>query len=686
MGRLMRNAAFLLLAVFSLTAHALETVTLQLNWKHQFQFAGYYVAIERGYFRDAGFDVTLRELGAGEDPVDLVLAGKADYGVAASELALHRGRGRPIVAMAAIIQNSPLVLLVNRKKVSSIEALNNGGAKIMLMPHEAELYAYLKREGIERYTVVHHSFDPDDLISGRVDALSAYSTDEPFVLRQHDFPYLVFTPRAVGINFYGDTLFTSEEKSKRQTAEVRAFRDATLKGWAYAMEHPQEAAELILRRYSNRHSLAHLLFEAAEMKRLMQPDLIELGTQSTQRWQQIARTYAELQMLPKNASVDGLIFDHGARRLPAWVWPAFALGAVILSLVLLLVWHFARLNRRMRAEVVSRREAEFALRQSEERYRQLAEHSKDVIWTLDLASLSFSYVSPSVLNVRGFSAEEVMRQTLKDALTQESYRQALAILQDHLQRLGEGDETARSVTTEVEQPHKNGGTVVSEVVASFVQDDAGRPQMVLGVARDISERRAVESQLREANERLRGQLQEIEKLQTALKEQAIRDSLTGCFNRRYLDETLERELWRARREGYPLALVILDLDHFKQINDTYGHLAGDLALKELASQLQADVRHEDVLCRYGGEEFVILMPRMALATALERAEAWRQRIADIRIQFGNFALSFTASAGVAAYPDHGKTPDELAQAADEALYAAKREGRNRVVAYRVTEG
>ncbi|WP_412478803.1 diguanylate cyclase [Azonexus sp. IMCC34839] len=682
----MRALFLLLLVAVSFSANALEAVTIQLNWKHQFQFAGYYVAIEKGYFRDAGFDVTLRELGSGEDPVDLVLAGKADYGVAASELALHRGRGKPIVAVAAIIQNSPLVLLVNRKKVSSIEALNNGGAKIMLMPHEAELYAYLKREGIERYTVIPHSFDPDDLISGRVDALSGYSTDEPFILRQHDFPYLVFTPRAVGINFYGDTLFTSEERSKRQPSEVRAFRDAAVKGWAYAMEHPQEAAELILRRYSNRHSLAHLLFEAAEMKRLMQPELIELGTQSAQRWQQIARTYAELQMLPTNVSMDGLIFDSGSRRLPVWVWPAFALGAVLLTAVLLVAWHFAKLNRLLRAEAASRREAEFALRQSEERYRQLAEHSKDVIWTLDLASLRFTYVSPSIRNVRGYTAEEVMRQSLQEALTAESYCHAMAILQEHLQRLGEGDMSALSATTEIEQPHKNGGVIVSEVVASFVLDETGQPQTVLGIARDISERRAVESQLRSANDRLRGQLQEIEKLQAALKEQAIRDSLTGCFNRRYLDETLERELWRARREGYPLALVILDLDHFKQINDTYGHLAGDLALKELAGQLQADVRHEDVLCRYGGEEFVILMPRMALATALERAEAWRQRIADIRIQFGNFELSFTASAGVAAYPDHGKTPDELAQAADEALYVAKREGRNRVVAYRVTEG
>jgi len=204
---------------------------------------------------------------------------------------------------------------------------------------------------------------------------------------------------------------------------------------------------------------------------------------------------------------------------------------------------------------------------------------------------------------------------------------------------------------------------------------------ILGISRDISERRVAEDRLRIANEDLRRQLEEIEHLQVALQEQAIRDSLTGCFNRRYLDETLERELWRARREGYPLALVILDLDHFKQINDTYGHQAGDEALRELARSLQADIRHEDVLCRYGGEEFVILMPRMPLAVAAERAERWRTTIAEIRVRFGNFTLAFTTSLGVAAYPEHGKMPDELTQAADLALYIAKHEGRNRVVVY-----
>ncbi len=677
----MRLFVLLFLALSLGPAHALERGVLQLNWKHQFQFAGYYAAIEKGYFRDAGFEVSLRELDEGHDPVQTVLGGEADFGVAASELALHRAKGEPVVALAAIVQNSPLVLLVNRRKVTSIDALNGG--RIMLTPHESELFAYLRREGIANYTAVAHSFDPKDLISGRVDALSAYLTDEPYVLREAGFPYLALNPSAVGIHFYGDTLFTSEARARGSASRVRAFRAAAIQGWAHAMAHPDEVADLILKKYSKRHTREHLLFEANELKRLMQPELVEIGQQSAARWQQIAQTYAELEMLPENYSIAGLIFEAEERKLPSWF--GFALTGAIMLIVAVAVaaLYFARLTRSLSREMITRRVFERALPTSEERYRQLAEHSKDVIWTLDLDTRRFTYVSPSIEGARGFTPEEVVSQPLSAALQPESYTKVVAMLEEHLSRIAAGDRSALSAMTEVEQPHKNGGAVVSEIVASFLLDAEGKPQSILGVSRDITERRRVEAQLREANDKLRGQLEEIENLHVALQEQAIRDSLTGCFNRRYLDETLERELSRSRREGYPLSLVILDLDHFKQINDTYGHQAGDQALVVLAETLRAGIRHEDVLCRYGGEEFIILMPHMPLATAAERAEAWRQKIADIRVPFGKFELTFTTSAGVAAYPDHGKTPDELSQSADLALYLAKNAGRNRVVVFSV---
>ncbi|KAB2921378.1 MAG: diguanylate cyclase [Dechloromonas sp.] len=678
-GRLFRLLAGLLLASLCLSAAALEKVVLQLNWKHQFQFAGYYAAIERGYFRDAGFDVELRELPDGGDPVATVLGGQADFGVAASELALHRAQGKPVVALAVIVQHSPLVLLAHRRRIQTVDALSD--SRIMLLPHETELLAYLKREGIQHYTAVTHSFDPADLISGKVDAISGYSTDEPFLLRQKGFPYIAYSPKAAGIDFYGDTLFTLSSRVRGREAQVLAFRAAALRGWQYAMQNPAEIADLILARYSTRHSRDHLLFEAAEMRRLMQPDLVDIGQMSAARWQQIAATYADLGMLPAVHSLEGLLLPEAPRDTPAWVRVALALTGLLLLMVTLAAAHYARLTRRLTCEIDSRQAAESALRDSEERYRRLAEQSRDVIWTVDLASLTYTYVSPAIESARGFLPEEVVGQTVRDSLSAASYERVMDLLGDHLQRLAAGDMTAISGMAEIEQVHKDGSLVPAEVMASFLLDAAGQPVGVLGISRNNAERRAVEAQLRAANDQLRQQLDEIGSLQEALKEQAIRDSLTGCFNRRYLDETLERELWRARREGYPLAVVILDLDHFKQINDTYGHQAGDEALRVLADRLRADIRHEDVLCRYGGEEFVILMPRMPLVIAAERAERWRASIAAIRVRFGSFELRFSASAGVAGYPDHARMPDDLMHCADVALYQAKENGRNRVVVF-----
>lgn len=190
-----------------------------------------------------------------------------------------------------------------------------------------------------------------------------------------------------------------------------------------------------------------------------------------------------------------------------------------------------------------------------------------------------------------------------------------------------------------------------------------------------------EKALLEANEALRRQLDEIDTLHARLSEQANRDSLTGLYNRRYLDTTLERELARCKREGQPLSLMMIDLDHFKRVNDTYGHLGGDEMLKEVGTLLATHARAGDVACRYGGEEFTLLLPNMPLDVAAQRAEDIRSTFAATSVRFGSFAIRATLSVGIAVYPEHGKLPDELTRMADLALYRAKEEGRDRVVIF-----
>jgi diguanylate cyclase (GGDEF)-like protein len=165
----------------------------------------------------------------------------------------------------------------------------------------------------------------------------------------------------------------------------------------------------------------------------------------------------------------------------------------------------------------------------------------------------------------------------------------------------------------------------------------------------------------------------------ALRGQAIRDPLTGLFNRRYLEETLQRELSRAVRHGSALGVIMLDLDHFKRLNDAFGHLAGDALLRALGAFLVANLRREDVACRYGGEEFLLILPGSTLENARRRAEQLQEQLKDLRAEHDGRPLGpVTCSLGVAAYPEHGATAEALVQAADTALYRAKLGGRDRV--------
>ena len=194
--------------------------------------------------------------------------------------------------------------------------------------------------------------------------------------------------------------------------------------------------------------------------------------------------------------------------------------------------------------------------------------------------------------------------------------------------------------------------------------------------RDTTQRHLAITELKQANTRLVAQLEVIDLLRTQLQEQAIRDALTGLFNRRYLQETLPRELSRAMREAYPVAVVMMDIDRFKTINDRYGHKAGDLMLQALGELFRTQTRLEDIVCRYGGEEFVLVFPDLLIEHAVQRAEELRLSFQALRVRYEGMEFSATISAGVAVFPHHGKTNDDLLRAADQAMYAAKAAGRN----------
>ena len=294
---------------------------------------------------------------------------------------------------------------------------------------------------------------------------------------------------------------------------------------------------------------------------------------------------------------------------------------------------------------------EAKLQQSEERHRLLADNAADVIWTMDLTG-GFTYISPSVEKLRGYTVDEVLAQTAEEVLCpgslihmQEGLARAINSVQNGL--------PFQVFRGELEQPCKDGSTVWTEATVSGIYNEDGRFVGMLGVTRDISDRKRMEEEIRLLS---------------------ITDKLTQSFNRLKLDETMEVQFEWSKSSGLPFVIIILDIDHFKLVNDTYGHQIGDRVLIELVTILHNHVRDGDVVGRWGGEEFLIILPNTTLAEATVLAERLRQAVA-------NYAFStagrVTISLGVSAFATDN-SPESIVSRADTALYLAKEKGRNRV--------
>lgn len=650
-------------------AHALDAVTLQLKWSHAFQFAGYYAAKEKGYYREAGLDVLIHEASPGEDPLKIVLGGKAQYGVGNSSLLLARNSGQPVVVLAAIFQHSPVVLIARQQ--GAVQAIHDvAGKRLMIEPQSGELLAYLKQEGIplESITQIEHSFKPQDLIDGKVDAMSAYVTNEPYLLDRAKIAYHAYTPRSVGIDFYGDNLFTTEQEIRDNPARVEALRAASLRGWQYAMAHPEEIADLIVAKYSQQHEREFYLFEAKQMAALLRTDLIEIGYMNPGRWRHIADTYADLGLLAKNSSLDGFIYNVKVKRDLTWLY----IGCLLLAIVSGVTFYIHRINRRLSQALVASKKDHELLLVSEERHRLLADNATDVIWMMSLDG-RFTYVSPSVEKLRGYTSDEVMQQSLAQVFTATSIPIAEKALSEPIAAMAMGQAFVE-FRGELEQPCKDGSTVWTEVTTSGMKNSANELIGILGVARNITERKQIEDQVRQY---------------------AFYDNLTKLPNRRLLNDRLSQMMAVSKRSACYSGLMFLDLDNFKPLNDKYGHAVGDMLLLEVANRLKNCVRETDTVARFGGDEFVVLVGDLmaertdAQAQAKHIAEKIRSSLAQA------YSLTFayksdaettvehhcTVSIGVALLSRHDANEDDILKWADTAMYQAKAAGRNQICFY-----
>ncbi len=296
------------------------------------------------------------------------------------------------------------------------------------------------------------------------------------------------------------------------------------------------------------------------------------------------------------------------------------------------------------------------LKTSELRYRRLFEAAQDGILILNAETGMIEDVNPYLINMLGYSCDEFIKKKLwevgafKDI---EANQKAFEMLQKN-EYIRYEDLPLRA---------KNGQLMHVEFVSNVYM--VGNEKVIQCNIRDITERKQAQDELR--------------KSEALLRELAIRDYLTGLFNRRYMEETLERELLRAARNQMSLGIIMLDVDVFKQFNDLYGHAVGDSILCELGTLLLAHVRGEDIACRYGGDEFILVLPGSPRSVARERAELICKLTKEIRPSFEGKTLdAITLSLGVAGFPENGSSSAAILRAADKALYSAKHQGRGRV--------
>lgn len=483
----------LLVFLSSHGAGASDKITLQLAWKHQFQFAGYYAALNKGYYQQAGLDVSIVEGGIGKFAREEVLSGRAQYGVAGAELLLHRKAGDPFVVLAPVFQHSPAVLLV-RKDSGIINLQGLIGKKIMLLPgfKDADILMALLNEGIspDKYQRLDQSYSIEDLIRKRTDAVSAYVTNEPWQVLQKKVTPLVISPMVYGVDFYSDCLFTTEKEIEHHPERVHHFLSTSLLGWKYAMDNPEEIIDLITAKYKVNKTKAHLRYEAREIRKIMLPDLVEIGHMNPGRWQHIKQTYEKLGLIDADFSLDKFLYmprhkpDYKRiKQISLGAMCAIALFAICSGVLFLF-------NRKLAAEIKERKLAQKETARQKKRAEQYLHMATVMFVSLDVEG-KINMLNEKACAILECNRKNVIGRNWFDMFIPESDQDDVqAVLKEMLSGKVNGPEYYEN-----EIISQKGETKYIAWSNTTVRDVHGKITGVLCCGDDISEKRKLQDQL-----------------------------------------------------------------------------------------------------------------------------------------------------------------------------------------------
>lgn len=731
----------------------IEKISVKLQWADQFQFAGYYVAKERGFYRDAGLDVVIQKFDPKKLAVDEVISGRSTYGIGRSSLLVDRMEGKDVVALAAIFQSSPFVLL--SAKSSDIQTPRDLIGKRVMMTEDFQdtisIRAMLNSQDIriDQIKFIEHSYNPIDIANGKTDVMACYISNEPFVLKEKGVETNAINPEAYGFDFYSDILFTSEAEVRNHPKRVRAFVDATLKGWEYAFENIPETAQLIRERYNGQNkSLESLIYEGRVLKELAYRGNKPLGSIAIDKFRRISDIYRVMgipqnekrlagfvyddnshQSVPLNADERSFLHMNTIRYTSIVMWPPFNFYSesdpAEAQGVAVDFWKLIRERTGMKVvyvpsptwasvlDAIKTKTADVTLGTAQSKAKEsyalfskpyasfpnVIVTDKTIDFLPGLEALSGKRIAVG----EGYGVIEAISAKYPNItiVGAEDTREALKLLSSG--RVDAVIDILPVVAYLMNADHHldlkiSGTTEFTSDVRMMIRNDYPELKSIIDKAIDSitpAERQRILNRYIAITYEDRIDYSwiygitiaalviiaifmyrqfEMGKYHKRLLKMATTDPLTGLVNRIRLDEKLLECHQFYQRTGRTFSVIIIDLDYFKRVNDTYGHLIGDKTLVNLSRLLSDNIRSIDTLGRWGGEEFMIICPETGREGGRQLAEKIQSVIE--RYDFPHIH-TLTCSFGISESQE-GDRIENVVGRADSALYRAKEEGRNRI--------
>jgi len=742
----MKKLSILLLLLTSLFSNEkLDKVSLELHWKNQFQFAGYYIAKEKGFYKDGGLDVKINEYNSKNNftPTRKVTSNKATYGTGKSTLIISKANGEKIVALAALLQTSPLVFMTKKSDAY--------GEKNFLLESlsSQKILSSLKDVVFTDLKLRSNAVELNNFKRNKREIFSGYISDEIYNLKKQGIDVNIFSPRDYGFDFYSDILFTSEDEINNHKQRAIIFKNASLKGWEYAFSHIDESVELILKKYNTqKRTKQALTYEANELKKLAYFNTKELGTIDKIKIKNIYGTYNLMGFVNGVFDVDSFVFDYNKKSFTAqekqWIKEHPILKYSEINWKPLSIIENSSMNGVLGdyLDLVSKHTGIKFQYVPHSKWENVLDDFKngniDILPSTPeykaMGLMSNIYAKYPMVIVTGHkfkyieNLDDISDKTIAvpkyyssyDYLMKNYPHIKLKITNDIPEALnlvseGKADAFLGHIATSlyyIAQLHLSDLKISGKTKFIFEHNyliQNKYPQLVSIINKTLNSISQKEiskinsSWVRTTREsktqytllwqilgaisllfllflyrhyKLAEHNRELNKQKDILRYQANHDTLTNLPNRTLFNDRLTKCIQRAKRHKKQFALLFLDLDRFKAINDSLGHQVGDKVLKEVANRLQSFIREDDTLARLGGDEFTIILEELKNNRDVG---IFAQKLLDSlekSFDIANQKLYISTSIGISLYPKDSLSIDNLIKYADSAMYKAKDEGRN----------